>query len=81
VITRRTYSVALEDRAELVKQIESFGPHLPFDQCLQLCGDVLKERYLIANRVVCLLEQQALDAGRAYRMRDGKLVWRSRQRA
>jgi hypothetical protein len=80
LVTRRTYSVAIAERAELVQLIQDFGPRLEFEQCLQLCGDALREQYLLANRVVCLLEQQILDAGRAYRTKAGGIVWRTQKR-
>lgn len=81
MITRRQVTIAIMQRDAVADEIRNFARHLPFDKALQVCGEDLKQRYLLANRVACFLEQQVIDVGQAYRTRTGNLIWRVRKRA
>lgn len=79
MITPQKVAEALASREALVAEIRSYGgPGMDFQQCLQLCGTKLKEQYLAANRVVCLLEDSAINSGRALRLKAGGLEWHRR---
>ena len=77
--TRRQVVDAIACREAIAAKVRSYGtPGMEFDQCLQLCGTVLLNRYMAVNSVACLIEDAAISSGRCYRMKDGKLVWRTR---
>ena len=73
---------AIASRDAIAAEIRSYGgPGMDFAQCLQLCGKVLAERYRAANKVACFVEEAALESGSFYRLKDGKLMPRTRARA
>jgi hypothetical protein len=81
MITRARAIEAIAQRDHFADKVKACGPGLPFDECLKLAGEDLKEQYFTANRVACMIEQAMVDDGRAYRRRDRKLVWRQKARA
>ena len=73
---------AIASRDAIAAEIRTYGgPGMDFAQCLQLCGTVLADRFRRANSYACLIEEDALSSGRFYRLKNGKLVPRTRARA
>lgn len=60
MITGLDILCAIARRNALADQIQAAWPYLPFNMALQLSNPKLRQRYLIANRVACFMEEREL---------------------
>lgn len=81
MLTQRQVTAAIVKRNRLAGAIRGCGAWgMSFDQCFKLCPQQLREEYVAANRVACFMEEEIIAKGRAYKLKAGGLVWRSRAR-